>query len=583
MSSTTKFVCGEARWVVKSPKSNSKKAAAKVYDEAELKALLAPTNSSWADEEEAEVEVMNMAGAAKSLPLSYSDVVAPICNRGMAIKTVAVGEPKVADEPTPAEAAAAAQLKGKEIVKSKTTTPKIEKHGPTLEELAKQTITPVASTKLLKASKVFAMPVARRQTSDREPWRQPAGWSTDSSAPASHISADPAPENLRTERRKKQRKAKSEKFAAEKQTALLEESVLVDGPVKPSVWSPTIPVTSVAKPVVVVPVEPAKETVLFNVQVAAETVRPMTPVQTLEKVVVNLPPSSPRRPVSPVIPVTPRSFERSAIRTPPLSEAQPQSLETNAEAEEGSDIIVAGSACSPSRSRASSIMSVETVIITDSSQSSNPRPIFTRRDSEIQEHEQWFCDLNGAFIDNNRVSSPASSTWRLSPTAEPFVPRIQKEPDVQDIFNLLPEHYFPEHNHPLPDPSTSPFELTPQGLPTPPMEAVHPVRPVLMLSIPHIEPTYPQQDIPQPPSNMTAPAAAAPYPTPESLEVLRREKNRLDLILIQDDLIRDIEERAARLALRGLFPDGTVRDPLQVGAWEMQQRQQQMHIHGWVH
>ncbi|PVH72112.1 hypothetical protein DL98DRAFT_539482 [Cadophora sp. DSE1049] len=657
MSSTTQSVWGEARWIVKAPKSKSKKPSARVYTDPEMKVLLAPSRSDWADEEplkapeeqaeqisapaanpklnawesgswrrpeQVRVDALNIiaegqkqAHGFKGLVKAQAAANKPSPNRRpRRFPTLEQSEP-VPHVTVPIPAPAPVLVDSPGPIKSNPWTNGSKKQADAAPQ--NKVIEAIAEVpKSLKAPEVQAMPVARPQKNDREPWRKPAGWNTPNSTPvpgpAPKVPATPAPKNG-NRWSKNQRKAKAEKNATKPQTAPVEKPILTDAPVKPSVWSKDVPVTAIFKLLAVASVEPAKQTVVFNMQVAVEvpspqsveTVRPRTPVKTAEEgVVVKLPssppqsatpatperqtvavklpsaltpPSSPpRKAVSPVIPVIPRSFERTKFSTPPPSEAQPKSLETSRGTEESSNIIVADSACSPYRSRASSIVSEETVIITDSSQSLNPRPVFMRRDSEVHEHDQWFCPLNGPSISPLCGYSPksnGSNRSNLSPTAEPFVPRGQMEQHTVRLGTS--PRCSPGHNHSLPDPPTSPLELSPEGV-----EVAHPGRPVLGLSIPPtgvIQPhPYPHPHQYFPPRDLAAPPA--PTPTPEYLDVLLRERNRLDMILIQDDLVRDIEDRAAKLALRGLYPDGTTRDPLQVEAWEIQQ---QMYMHQRFH
>ena len=447
--------------------------------------------------------------------------------------------------------------------------------------------------KPLKAPEARSMQVARSQKSDRESWRQPAGWSKPNSASVSAAdptdSAPPAPKNKKRWS-KKQRKAKAEANTTKSQTTpAAEQPVLKDAPIEPSVFSKAVSVTAISKPVTAEILQ-------------AEMMTPLSPpVQTAkEEVVVRLPPSPPqpvtpatpenksavatrRKAVSSVVPVIPRSFDCSKARTSPQSEPQPKSLETSTGTEEGSTIIVADSACSPYRSRASSIITEDTVIITDSSQSLPRRPTFMRGDSEIQDHEQWACPLNGPYISPRCMENPESNNSipsNLSPTAKPFVPRRQTEQHVHTLDTSARCSH--GNGRTLPDPSSSLLQLSPNGI-----EVVHPNRPALNLTIPpqepfpphsqqyfapteiyqpHPLPPRPKQYLSPPMTRAPALPTRAPTPTPEILDSLIHECNRLDIILMQDDLVREAEARVARLALRGLYPDGTKRDTLQVEA-----------------
>lgn len=614
-----------------------------------MKVLLAPSRSDWADEEDEEAEPE---------PISYSDAVAPIRDPVVPVKPIAVAKPEVAAEPTPPEgAASAAKSKPKEAAK-------IEEVVPKIEELLKAPEEPRQSAEQVRADALSIIAEAQKQAlecmgpakardasqkpkSNRKPRRVPfliesiserhitesvpavkpnpwKTWPKEQPAAAAQnevaeatmeapkplkapmIPATPIPNNG-NRKAKKQRRSKADKNSTKPQTAPLEKPSLTDAPVKPSIWFTDAPVTKIFKsmaevPQVVVPVEPAAQSVVFNMQVAvelsslqAETVRPPSPVHTTEEgVVVKLPsptptaipttpekqttvmspptvttPASPRNAVSPISPVVPRSFERGRVRTPSLSEALLKSLETSKETEDGLTIIVANSTSSPCRSRASSIsssisssiMSEETVIITDSSQSRNPRPNFMRINSENQEHGQWFHPFNGPYNSPTCMSSPSSKGSNLSPTAEPFVPRGQMEQHVPTLETSA--GYSLEYHYP----STSQLELSPQG-----RDIALPSHPVLGLSIPPTQVSRSNTHHNIPPMEAAVTQDPALTPTPEYLEVLRRERNRLDLILRQDNLIREIEARAARLALRGLYPDGTVRGLSQVQKWEMQQQ-----------
>ena len=562
-----------------------------------MKVLLTRSICNWADEENEEVDSIEVV-TAKTQPFSYADALKPVRDRVGSGKPV-VSKP-VAAEPTPSEAAASVaegkgKGKGKKAVKSIAAATRIEELAEALE---KTICGPKEPTEQVNMSSTDPNPNAR----DSDAWRRPEQVRDDAlniiaeaqkqaldlnGAIETQVASQKSKSNKKRWSKKQRKvKAETEANAAKLQTTLAVEKPVVAEIAQVESVTPLSPPVQAAKEEVVVklpqsPPRPAIPATLEKKNAVAKLPQAATP-----------PSSSPRKAVSPVIPVIPRSFDHSKARTSPQSEPQPKSLETGTGIEESSSIIVADSACSPCRSRASSIMTEDTVIITDSSQSLPRGTTFMRRDSEIQEYEQWFYPLNGPYISSRCMDSPRSNNSipsNLSPTAKPFVPRGQMEQHIHTLDTSARCSH--GNDRTLPDPSSSPLQLSPNGI-----EVFHPNRPALNLTIPPTEPfpphaqqffaptkvyqphplppllPRPQQYLPPPMMGAPTLPTRAPTPTPEILDCLIHECNRLDMILMQDDLVREAEARVARLALRGLYPDGTKRDPLQVEAWEAEQQ-----------